>query len=154
MLLYGSSSLLLLLYTGMRVGELANVNVVTKDGYTYIECVTEKTRHGYAEVKRRIPISPMLKKVWQHIDFEKIARVSPRCAQDAIKYIFPDRHVHELRYTFISRCKEYGCNLELVMLWDGHEFDKDVKTSKVDRGYTSYSDEFYFKEIEKVDYEL
>jgi len=44
--------------------------------------------------------------------------------------------------------------LELVMLWDGHKFDKDVKTSAVDRGYTTYSNDYYFKEIEKVDYEL
>ena len=40
------------------------------------------------------------------------------------------------------------------MLWDGHEFDKDVRTSKVDRGYTQYSDEIYLGEIEKVNYEL
>ena len=40
------------------------------------------------------------------------------------------------------------------MLWDGHEFDKDVNTSKVDIGYTRYSDEIYFNEIEKVNYEL
>ena len=45
---------------------------------------------------------------------------------------------------------EYG----VVMLWDGHEFDKDVKSSKVDRGYTRYSDEIYFGDIEKVNYEL
>ena len=40
------------------------------------------------------------------------------------------------------------------MEWDGHEFDSDVKTSKVDRGYTKYADEFYFGEIKKVNYEL
>ena len=40
------------------------------------------------------------------------------------------------------------------MLWDGHEFDKDVRTSKVDRGYTQYSDEIYFSDIEKVNYPL
>jgi hypothetical protein len=40
------------------------------------------------------------------------------------------------------------------MLWDGHQFDRDVKSSKVDRGYTQYPDDFYFGEIKKVDYEL
>ena len=88
------------------------------------------------------------------INFEKSKKASSKTVQEALKRIFPDRHVHELRYTFISRCKESECNLELVMLWDGHEFDKDVRTSKVDRGYTQYSDEIYFGDIEKVNYEL
>ena len=56
--------------------------------------------------------------------------------------------------TFITRAKESGCNPELVMKWVGHEFDADVKTSKVDRGYTDYSQEYVLKEISKIDYEL
>ena len=40
------------------------------------------------------------------------------------------------------------------MLWDGHTYDRDVKTSVIDRGYTTYSHEFILKEAEKVDYEL
>ena len=152
--LYGNSSVLVLLYTGMRIGELASMELKEENGYRYIECITEKTRKGYADVKRQIPISPMMKKVWDMIDFEKAKAASKECIRDTFKAIFPDRHPHELRYTFISRCKESGCNLELVMLWDGHQFDKDVASSKVDRGYTKYSDEFYFGEIEKVNYEL
>ena len=35
--------------------------------------------------------------------------------------------------------KECGCNPEIVMKWVGHEYDQDVKTSRVDRGYTDYS---------------
>lgn len=152
--LQGIHSLLVLLYTGMRVGELPSMKIETVNGFTYISCQTEKTRHGYAEVRRRIPISPMFKRVWDMIDFEKAKLTAKRTLADTIKRVFPDRHIHELRYTFISRCKECGCNLELVMLWDGHEFDKDVKTSKVDRGYTQYSDEIYFGDIEKVNYPL
>lgn len=152
--LYGISSLLVLLYTGMRVGELPSMQIETAGGYTYISCETEKTRHGYATVRRRIPISTMFQKVWDQIDFEKAKKAAKKTLADTIKRIFPDRHIHELRYTFISRCKECGCNLELVMLWDGHEFDKDVRSSKVDRGYTQYSDEIYFGDIQKVNYEL
>lgn len=152
--LYATSTLLILLYTGMRIGELPSMTIENKNGYTYIECETGKTRKGYATIRRRIPISPMLKKVWDLIDFEKGKNAARKTVQETLKRIFPDRHVHELRYSFISRCKEYGCNLELVMLWDGHEFDKDVKSSKVDRGYTRYSDEVYFGDIEKVNYEL
>ena len=102
--LQGIHSLLVLLYTGMRVGELPSMKIETIDGYTYISCQTEKTRHGYAEVRRRIPISPMFKKVWDMIDFEKAKITSKRTLADTIKRVFPDRHVHELRYTFISRC--------------------------------------------------
>ena len=43
---------------------------------------------------------------------------------------------------------------EVVMIWSGHEFDNDVKTSRVDRGYTTYSDEYLFREASKVRYEL
>ena len=38
------------------------------------------------------------------------------------------------------------------MLWDGHTQDKDVRTSKVDRGYTDYSEEYLLAEAEKVNY--
>ncbi len=38
------------------------------------------------------------------------------------------------------------------MLWDGHSFDRDVKTSAVDRGYTTYSEEYILSGAEKVDY--
>lgn len=44
--------------------------------------------------------------------------------------------------------------MEAVMLWAGHSFDKDVKTSAVDRGYTDYSDEYLLSEAQKVDYPL
>lgn len=153
--LCGVSAILILLYTGMRVGELPSMTIETNDsGYTYIECETEKTRKGYATIRRKIPISPMFRQVWEMIDFEKAKTVAYKTLSDTIKRVFPNRHIHELRYNFISRCKECGCNLELVMLWDGHEFDKDVKSSRVDRGYTRYSDEVYFGEINKVNYEL
>ena len=48
-------------------------------------------------------------------DFEKAKKASSKTLSDTIKKVFPERHVHELRYTFISRCKECGCNLELVI---------------------------------------
>ncbi len=146
----GNSAILLLLYTGMRVGELKSVQVYEN----YLTCVSEKTRRGYAEVVRKIPISPMFKKVLPMIDFEIIKGIGVYTAQDALKRIYPDRHVHEFRYTFITRAKECGCNPKAVMLWSGHEMDSDVKTSRVDRGYTTYSEEYLFEEIKKYEYEL
>ena len=40
------------------------------------------------------------------------------------------------------------------MLWVGHSFDKDVKSSAVDRGYTDYSKEYLVQEAQKIDYIL
>lgn len=121
----------------------------------YIECETEKIRKGYAAVFRKIPISPMLKKVMRYIDFAKAKQASHGWIKDKLNLIFNNaHHPHELRYTFITRAKEAGCNQELVMLWDGHKFDSDVKTSAVDRGYTTYSWEYMLKEIKKIDYDL
>jgi len=53
---------------------------------------------------------------------------------------------------FITRCKESGVHGEVVLLWDGHEEDKTIHSSKVDRGYTDFSKEFQLKEATKVNY--
>ena len=61
--------------------------------------------------------------------------------------------VNKKRYhTFITRCKESGVHGEVVLLWDGHEEDKTIHSSKVDRGYTDFSKEFQLKEATKVNY--
>ena len=96
----------------------------------------------------------MMQKVLPLIDFEKARKARKFTSRDALKRIFPERHVHEFRYTFITRAKECGVLGEVVMKWVGHEFDQDVRTSRVDRGYTDYSEEFMLKEIHKVEYEL
>lgn len=145
----GNSAILVLMYTGMRVGELPSVEY---DG-TFIKCVSEKTRKGHQEIIRKIPVSPMLKKILPMVDWEKVITANNNTVRDAVKRIFPDRHIHEFRYTFITRAKECGVNPEVVMLWSGHEFDNDVKTSRVDRGYTTYSDEYLLSEINKINYE-
>ena len=143
-----NSAILILMYTGMRVGELKSIKY---DG-TFISCVSEKTRRGHKEVIRKIPVSPMLKKVFSLVDINKAKTISQYSIRDLLKKNFPDRHVHELRYTFITRAKECGVNPEVVMIWAGHESDSDVKTSRVDRGYTTYSEEYYLSEIEKINY--
>ncbi len=146
----GNSALLTLLYTGMRVGELATI---TFDD-TYVRCESEKTRKGYATVIRNIPISPMFRRVMSMVDLQVAKETNKFTIRDALKRIFPDRHVHELRYTYITRAKECGVAGEVVMKWVGHEYDGDVKTSRVDRGYTTYSEEFLLKENNKIEYNL
>ncbi len=146
----GNSALLTLLYTGMRVGELASM---TFDN-TYINCESEKIRKGYSAIVRNIPISPMFRKVLPMVDLELAKTTSKYTIRDALKRIFPERHIHELRYTYITRAKECGVAGEVVMKWVGHEFDVDVKTSRGDRGYTDYSEEFLLKENNKIEYNL
>ena len=146
----GNDAILLLMYTGMRVGEL---DTMYREG-DYIYCESEKIRRGRKKVVRKIPISPMLQRVLPMIDFDLVRRTNKSTIRDALKRVFPERHIHEFRYTFITRAKECGVNPEVVMLWAGHESDNDVKTSKVDRGYTTYSDEYLLAEVHKIDYEL
>lgn len=145
-----SSALLVLLYFGLRQSELPSI-VIKNETLT---CLTSKQLKGRVEVQRSIPFTPMAKQVLQYIDFEKAKETKQRTIASALKRLFPNHHPHELRYTFITRCKECNVNPEVVMLWDGHSFDKDVKTSEVDRGYTDYSEEYLKQEALKVNYSI
>ena len=144
-----SHALVVLLYTGLRRSELASLNII--DG-KWLECDTSKERKGKNVVKRKIPFTPMMKRVLPYIDFDMARRVNVSSLHTAMKRLFPQRHLHELRYTFITRCKESGVHGEVVMLWDGHEEDKTIHSSRIDRGYTDFSDAFQLSEAEKVDY--
>lgn len=90
----------------------------------------------------------MMKRVLPYIDFEKSKNVNVNSLQSAMKRLFPEHHSHELRHTFISRCKESGVPSEVVSIWAGHSLSGTITTTV----YTHYSDEFYLKEAEKVDY--
>lgn len=144
-----SHAFMVLLYTGMRRSELASLNVIDN---TWLECETSKERMGKNAVMRRIPFTPMIKRVFPYIDFEKAKNVNLNSLHTAMKRLFPSHHLHELRYTFITRAKECGVHGEVVMLWDGHEEDKSIHSSRIDRGYTDFSDKFLLKEANKVDY--
>ena len=144
----GTSALLVLLYFGLRRSELSTLRV----GSNEITVTTSKTRFGTEEVTRTIPFTPAFKRVLQYVDFEKAKKTNFETLRSAFKRLFPERHPHELRYTFITRCKESGVNLEVVMLWAGHESDVDVKSSRVNRGYTRYSSEYLHAEAQKVNY--
>ena len=144
-----SSALLVLLYFGLRQSELKSLKIIDD---TWLECETSKELLGKNVVIRRIPFTPVFRRVLPYVDFDKARDTNPRTIATALKRLFPNHHPHELRYTYITRCKECGVNPELVMLWDGHSQDSDVKTSRVDRGYTDYSQEYILSEAEKVNY--
>lgn len=136
---------LVLLYAGLRRSELASINVI--DG-VWLECETSKERMGRNVVKRKIPITPMMKQVMPYIDFEKAKGVNLSTLQTTMKRLFPDHRSHELRHTFISRCKESGVSGEVVSIWAGHSLSGTITTTV----YTHYSEEFQLREAEKVNY--
>ncbi len=144
-----AGALLILLYFGLRQSELASIRIIDDK---YLQCETSKGRLGREPIYRKIPFTPVAKRVLSYIDFDAAKNVNLNKLKSAFKRLFPTHHAHELRYTFITRCKESHVNPELVMLWDGHKSDLDVRTSKVDRGYTDYSEEYILSEAEKVDY--
>lgn len=145
-----SSAILLMLYFGLRQSERASVKV--KDDS--ITCVTSKLLMGKNEELRRIPFTPVFLKVAPYVDFEKASTADVHRVYNAFKKILPNHHPHELRYTYITRCKTCGVNPEIVMLWDGHEEDVDVRASKVDRGYTDFTWAFQLEQAKKVDYDV
>ena len=136
---------LVLLYAGLRRSELASLNVI--DG-VWLECETSKERMGKNVVKRKIPITPMMKKVLPYIDFEKAKRVNLSTLQTTMKRLFPNHHSHELRHTFISRSKESGVLSEVVSIWAGHSLSGTITTTV----HTHYSEEFQLREADKVNY--
>lgn len=136
---------LVLLYAGLRRSELASLKII--DG-TWLECETSKERMGKNVVKRKIPITPMMRQVLPYIDFEKAKRVNLSTLQTTMKRLFPNHHSHELRHTLVSRCKESSVLSEVVSIWAGHSLSGTITTTV----YTHYSEEFQLREAEKVNY--
>lgn len=141
----GTDALLVLLYFGLRKSELASIEII--DG-KWLQCETSKERLGQNIVLRKIPFTPMVKKVLPYIDFEKAKNTNLNTISTRMKRLPPNHHPHELRHTFISRCKEAGVASEVVSIWAGHSLSGTI-TSTV---YTHYSEEFQMKEAEKVVY--
>ena len=141
----GTDALLVLLYFGLRKSELKSIEII--DG-KWLQCETSKERLGQNVVLRKIPFTPMVKKVLPYIDFEKAKNTNLNTISTRMKRLLPNHHPHELRHTFISRCKEAGVASEVVSIWAGHSLSGTI-TSTV---YTHYSEEFQMKEAEKVVY--
>ena len=142
-----TDAILALLYFGMRQSELATMRVIDDK---WLEIETSKERLGQDVVLRRAPFTPMARKVLPLIDFEKARTTNTRTIASTIKRVLPDHHVHELRHTYVSRCKECGVAGEVVSIWVGHSLTGTI-TSTV---YTHYSEEFQLREAEKVNYAL
>ena len=140
------AALIFILYTGIRRSELASAKIV--DGC--IEVINSKTRKGFKEKPRIIPVTPMLAE-WMHaFDLDKMRKLRPDALTQAFKRLMPEHHLHELRHTFTTRCRECGVPREIVSVWVGHAPD-NTQTSNV---YTHFSREFMKNEAQKVRYSL
>ena len=138
-------AVLFTLYTGIRRSELAGAVVEDK----FVSIANSMLRKGRRQTVRRIPITPMLRSVLSYITAEAFA-VTPDRLTRTVKLLSPKHHTHELRHTFISRCKECGVVPEVVSIWAGHTLSGTITTTV----YTHYSDEFMLREADKVRYEL
>lgn len=141
----GTDALLVLLLFGLRKSELASIEVV--DG-KWLQCETSKERLGQNVVLRKIPFTAQAKKYLPYIDFDRARITNLNTISTRMKRLLPEHHPHELRHTFISRCKECGVASEVVSIWAGHSLSGTI-TSTV---YTHYSEEFQLREAEKVLY--
>ena len=141
----GTDALLVLLLFGLRKSELKSIEVI--DG-KWLQCETSKERLGQNVVLRKIPITPMARKMLPFIDFEKAKNTNLNTISTRMKRLLPERHPHELRHTFITRCRECGVQSEVVSIWAGHSLTGTI-TSTV---YTHFSEEFQLQEAEKVVY--
>lgn len=138
---------MLLLYGGMRRGELKSVKI--EDGMLLI--TDGKKRLDQIQTARRVPITAMLERCLKSVTKEEIRRAlasNVEMLTRHFKELCPDHHLHELRHTFITRCQECGVPREVVSVWAGHVADRSM-TSSV---YTHFSDEFMKNEAKKVDY--
>lgn len=140
------NALLLLLYTGMRRSELASARI--ENGF--VSVISAKTRKGFQEKRRLIPVTPMLAPLLPVFDFAQLNALRPDALTQAFKRLMPAHHLHELRHTFITRAQECGVAREVVSVWAGHSPDS-TQTSNV---YTHFSREFMMKEAQKVAYKI
>ena len=97
-----SSALLIMLYFGLRRSELQTLRAEEN----FLVCTTSKQRQGRVEVDRKIPFTPMFRRVLPYVDFQKAKTVNVNTIQTTFKRLFSNHHPHELRYTFITRAKE------------------------------------------------
>ncbi len=133
---------ILSLFTGLRRSEIKTA--VIENEWIIVQCA--KQRRGQPVKRRKIPVSPMLRKF---MPLNKFPDVTDLTLTKAFKKICPMHNLHELRHTFTTRARECGVPKELVQKWCGHKPPKKDVNESV---YMHYSDEYQLREIKKVDY--
>lgn len=138
-------ALLLILYTGIRRDELKRV--VFNEDRTWITVQNGKTKKGKT-AERRIPVSPMLAPYVWKISDEELQTKNDYLSRTIPALTDGRHHLHELRHTFISRCRECGIESEVVSRWVGHSRENNT----TDKVYIHFSDQFQLSEVKKLRY--
>lgn len=139
-------ALALALYTGLRPNELATARIEGE----FIVAVNSKqkkkvrAKNGQTVVElKRIYICDKLR---SYLENGLPALPTPQLLRRRIKKALPNHKLKDLRKTFNSRCKELGVETHAREYFMGH------KLGKVDRTYTSLSDEYLLKEGKKLNF--
>ena len=139
---------LIMLYSGVRPGELATIEFNWLENVMTIK--NGKLKESQKEYEyRTIPIFPKLKALMPRIREEEWKHCAYALSRNFPRFC-PNYRLYDLRHTFITRTKECGVHDELVSLWTGHELGKSV-TANV---YTHYQMSYQQEQALKVEYEL
>ena len=128
----------LLLYTGLRPGELVTHSVKDR----FIVAQNSKRKGGKIEYKK-IPITPMLAPYVADLP-ENLPAYKTLCAK--FKKVLPSHKFYDLRTTFQTRCTECGICDAAIGEFMGNSIGKLKDT------YTDLSDDFLFNEGQKLKY--
>lgn len=128
---------LIMLYTGMRVGELATIHDINDQYFR----AGLKTAAG---INRIIPIHPQIREIlMQNIPIQSNSNL----IQHWYKRNLPNHTPHDCRRTFITRADECGMNPTACRQIVGHS-SGDVHTVK----YTLHHPEYLCQEMAKLKY--
>lgn len=140
-------SYLVLLYSGVRPGELSSIVFNWEENTMTIK--NGKLKSYQTRFYRTIPIFPQIKALKSRLESEDWKK-NTKTMSCRFHNVCPNYRLYDLRHTFITRTKQCGVNDEIVNMWTGHELGKSV-TAKI---YTHYDMEFQQKEASKVIYDL
>lgn len=131
----------LLLYTGVRVGELKTVQLIDD---TKLRAVNEKRRGGKLEYKT-LPVNPMLKPYLESI--RQMKNIGYKYLRRKIRSILGDeRKPKDFRTSFYTRCDALGINSAVRDAVVGHT------SGKLHSIYSHLSDEQLYEEMMKFKY--
>lgn len=147
-----SEMLLVLLFTGMRSGELIELkkeNIHLEEGYL------KGGSKSPAGINRIIPISRYIKPIlekWMNTDKphlfynQKNNKMKYLNFQRSAKILFPNHLLHECRHTFVSNMDRMGCNLIIIKRIVGHK-----STDVTEKVYTHKTIEELVRSMKEFD---
>ena len=127
------------LYTGLRPNEYKTARI---EG-DFIVANNSKRKNGKVELKK-IPITPMLKPYLEGVTELHFTRLEQ--IRNKFNAVLPGHRLYDLRTTFYTRCMECGIADAAIKKFVGHTLGGLADT------YADLSDEFLFKEGQKLHY--